>query len=166
MTVSNNTPPVAAFVTELPENPVTFVIPAPAEPSTTIPDPAVVETVRLLSCMFASPVDPAPVDTLTASCWTLIEFDAVVVADGTTAVADIKLVVLLQEAFRHCKALAAWGDGAAALKAARIPAKGAGVEVAASADKAFIATLANALGLHRAWDRAPKVMASAVPPVS
>ena len=35
-----------------------------------------------------------------------IEFDAVVVADGTTPTSDIKLVLLLQEAFRHCKALA------------------------------------------------------------
>jgi catalase len=95
-----------------------------------------------------------------------IEFDAVVVADGTTAGADIKLVVLLQEAFRHCKALGAWGDGAAVLKTARIPAKGPGVEVAKAADKAFAAALAKALGVHRAWERAPKVMASAVPPVS
>jgi catalase len=53
-----------------------------------------------------------------------IEFDAVVVAAGTTPTTDIKLVVLLQEAFRHCKAIAAWGDGAAVLKAARIPTKG------------------------------------------
>jgi catalase len=93
-----------------------------------------------------------------------IEFDAVVVADGTTVGGDIKLVVLLQEAFRHCKALAAWGDGTAVLKAARIPAKGPGVDIAAAADKAFFGALAKALGLHRAWDRAPKVMASAVPP--
>jgi catalase len=93
-----------------------------------------------------------------------IEFDALVVAGGTTPTADIKLVVLLQEAFRHCKALAAWGDGAAVLKAARIPAKGPGIAVADSADKAFTANLAAALGLHRAWDRAPKVMASAAPP--
>jgi catalase len=42
-----------------------------------------------------------------------IEFDALVVASGTTPTADIKLVVLLQEAFRHCKAVAAWGDGTA-----------------------------------------------------
>jgi catalase len=93
-----------------------------------------------------------------------IEFDALVVAGGTTPTADIKLVVLLQEAFRHCKALAAWGDGAAVLKAARIPAKGPGIAVADSVDKAFTANLAAALGLHRAWDRAPKVMDSAVPP--
>jgi catalase len=93
-----------------------------------------------------------------------IEFDAFVVAGGTTPTADIKLVVLLQEAFRHCKALAAWGDGAAVLKAARIPVKGPGIAVADSVDKTFTANLAAALGLHRAWDRAPKVMASAVPP--
>jgi catalase len=93
-----------------------------------------------------------------------IEFDALVVAGGTTAV-DIKLVVLLQEAFRHCKAIAAWGDGSAILKAARIPAKGPGIAVADDVDKSFTADLAAALGLHRAWDRASQVMASAVPPV-
>src|SRR6185437_3566169 len=49
-----------------------------------------------------------------------IEFDALVVAGGTTPTGDIKLVVLLQEAFRHCKAIAAWGDGGAVLKSARI----------------------------------------------
>ena len=86
------------------------------------------------------------------------------VAAGTAPVADIKLVVLLQEAFRHCKAVAAWGDGTAVLKAARIPTKGPGIEVADDVDKDFTARLAAALGLHRAWDRAPKVMASAVPP--
>jgi catalase len=93
-----------------------------------------------------------------------IEFDAVVVAAGTTPTADIKLIVLLQEAFRHCKALAAWGDGAAVLKVARIPTKGPGVAVANDVDNAFLANLAAALGLHRAWDRATSVMASAVPP--
>ncbi len=95
-----------------------------------------------------------------------IEFDALVVAGGTTPSHDIKLVVLLQEAFRHCKALAAWGDGAEVLKAARISIRDPGVEVSESVDKAFTAQLASALGLHRVWDRAPKVMASAVPPAS
>ena len=56
-----------------------------------------------------------------------IEFDALVVAGGTTPTGDIKLVVLLQEAFRHCKAIAAWGDGAAVLKSARISSKDPGV---------------------------------------
>ena len=95
-----------------------------------------------------------------------IEFDALVVAGGTAATGDIKLVVLLQEAFRHCKAIAAWGDGAAVLKSARISSKDPGVAVAKEVDKAFTANLATALGLHRAWDRAAKVMASAVPPAA
>ena len=95
-----------------------------------------------------------------------IEFDALVVAGGTTPSRDIKLVVLLQEAFRHCKTLAAWGDGAAVLKAAGISVRDPGVEVSKSVDKAFTAQLAAALGLHRVWDRAPKVMASAVPSAS
>ncbi|MBI3217044.1 MAG: catalase [Mycobacterium sp.] len=95
-----------------------------------------------------------------------IEFDALVVASGTAPTADIKLVVLLQEAFRHCKALAAWGNGVSVLKAAKIPVKGPGIALADEVDKTFTATLATALGLHRAWERAPKVMASAVPPAS
>jgi len=95
-----------------------------------------------------------------------IEFDALVVAGGTTPTNDIKLVILLQEAFRHCKALAAWGDGVAVLKGARIPVKGAGIAVSEDVDKSFATELQTALGLHRAWDRAPKVMASAVPPAA
>ena len=85
-------------------------------------------------------------------------------AGGTTPTGDIKLVVLLQEAFRHCKAMAAWGDGAAVLASARITPKDPGVAVATDVDKAFVTSLAVALGLHRVWERAAKVMASAVPP--
>jgi catalase len=95
-----------------------------------------------------------------------IEFDALVVAGGTTPAGDTKLVVLLQEAFRHCKAIVAWGDGGAVLKSARIPSRDPGVEVAKEVDKAFTANLAAALGLHRAWDRAAKVRSSAVPPAA
>ena len=95
-----------------------------------------------------------------------IEFDALVVAGGTAPTGDIKLVVLLQEAFRHCKAIAAWGDGSAVLKSARISGKDPGVDLAPDVDKTFTANLAAALGLHRAWDRAAKVMASAVPPAA
>ena len=93
-----------------------------------------------------------------------IEFDALVVAGGTTPTADIKLVVLLQEAFRHCKVLAAWGDGDAILHAAGITPGDPGIEIAETVDTAFTAKLAAGLGLHRAWDRAGAVMASAVPP--
>jgi catalase len=94
-----------------------------------------------------------------------IEFDALVVAGGTTPTGDTKLV-LLQEAFRHCKAIAAWGDGGAVLKSARISSRDPGVEVAKQVDKAFTANLAAALGLHRAWDRAAKVMSSVVSPAA
>jgi catalase len=95
-----------------------------------------------------------------------VEFDAVLVAAGTTPTNDIKLVVLLQEAFRHCKALGAWGDGTAVLSGAGIVLDGPGVLVADSVGKAFTQNLVASLGLHRAWDRAIAVMASAVPPAA
>ena len=63
-----------------------------------------------------------------------IEFD--VVAPGTTPRGDIKLTVLLQEAFRNCKALAG-GDGVTVLEAAGMRAHDVGVD-----------------GRHRAWERA------------
>jgi catalase len=60
----------------------------------------------------------------------------------------------LHEAHCHCKALAAWGEGSAALEAANIPIDDAGVSHAASVSTAFTGELVTALGLHRAWDRA------------
>lgn len=92
-----------------------------------------------------------------------IEFDAVVVAAGTTG-GDIKLNILLQEAFRHCKSIGAWGDGLSVLELAGIGSDDAGVLVADDVDTSFTAALTAALGLHRVWDRAIDVMASAVPP--
>ena len=62
--------------------------------------------------------------------------------------------------------MAAWGDGGAVLKSARISSRDPGVEVAEEIDKAFTANLAAALGLHRAWDRAAKAMSSAVQPAA
>jgi catalase len=93
-----------------------------------------------------------------------IEYDALVVAAGTKPTRDIKLIVLLQEAFRHCKPVAAWGDGTEALTAAGISLDGAGVLVAEAVDKSFTDALATAVGLHRVWDRAVDVMASEVAP--
>ncbi len=95
-----------------------------------------------------------------------VEFDAIVVAGGTTPTVDIKLVLLLQEAFRHSKVLGAWGNGAAILEAAGIPAAGAGIVTGDSVVKSFTDQLVAAVGLHRAWDRASEVMASAVPPAA
>ena len=93
-----------------------------------------------------------------------IEYDALVVADGTRPTGDIKLVLLLQEAYRHCKPIAAWGDGVEALTAAGIDPDAPGVLVAKKVDKGFGEALANMVGLHRVWDRAPAVMASKVAP--
>jgi catalase len=78
-----------------------------------------------------------------------IEFDALIVAAGTKPTRDIKLIVLLQEAFRHCKPVAAWGDGTAALAAAGIDLDGPGVLVADTANKSFTDGLADAVGLYR-----------------
>jgi catalase len=94
-----------------------------------------------------------------------VEFDALVVAGGTAPTGDIKLTVLLQEAFRHCKALGAWGDGIGILESAGITAGDPGVVTGGTAGKPFTDQLTAAVGLHRAWDRAPRVMASTVPPV-
>ncbi len=86
------------------------------------------------------------------------------VAKGTPATADIKLVILLQEAFRHCKLVGAWGDGVDALTASGIDLDAPGMVVGETVVRAFTDQVVNGLGLHRAWDRAVDVMASAVPP--
>jgi catalase len=49
--------------------------------------------------------------------------------------------------------------------AAGITADAPGVVMSDAAGKSFTDQLAAAVGLHRAWDRAPAVMAPAVPPV-
>ena len=93
-----------------------------------------------------------------------IEFDALLVAGGTEPTDDIKLVILLQEAYRHCKALGAWGNGSAILESAGISLSGDGMVTGKTVGKAFNDQLVAAIGLHRAWARAEAVMASAVPP--
>ncbi len=93
-----------------------------------------------------------------------IEFDAVVVAGGTRPTSDIKAIILLQEAYRHLKAIGAWGDGALQLDRAGIPATGAGIVIGETVDRELTGNLLTALGLHRAWARAEQVMAGAVPP--
>jgi catalase len=93
-----------------------------------------------------------------------IEFDALVVAGGTAGLpGDIKLNILLLEAFRHCKAIGAWNDGEKVLAGAGI-AVGAGVLLGNKPTKTWLAAFIKALGLHRVWERADSVMASAVPP--
>jgi catalase len=94
-----------------------------------------------------------------------IEFDAIVVADGTSADPDLKRALLLQEAYHHCKPIAAWGDAETILTDAGIPLDAPGVAVAKTVAKTFTDHLSDQLGLHRAWERADLVRTSAVPPV-
>ena len=87
-----------------------------------------------------------------------IEFDAVVVAAGATSIAtEIKAVILLQEAYRHLKVIAAWGDGTDVLTAAGVDIDAPGVVTARSSTASLAKSLAANIGLHRAWDRAPYI---------
>lgn len=136
----------------------------------------VAKLIKMLTAAGATPLLTAPVggilksgrrsETVERTLLTArsIEFDAVVVAAGTTANADIKLVILLQEAFRHCKPMAAWGDGVAVLESAGIRRDDPGVHIAEDVDRTFTNALAAAVGMHRVWDRSPAITASAAPP--
>ncbi len=92
-----------------------------------------------------------------------IEYDAVVVAAGVPDLQDIRLTVLLQETFRHCKTLGAWGDGESVLTAAGIDTAAPGVLRSEQADVSFADELVASVGMHRVWERAALVTASAVP---
>jgi catalase len=83
----------------------------------------------------------------------------VVIAGGTGDVKDIKLTVLLQEMFRHCKVIGAWGDGGQVLEAAGIDASAPGILLGDTLTKPYITGLLEAVGLHRVWARAELVMA-------
>jgi catalase len=84
-----------------------------------------------------------------------IEMDAVVVADGAAGVTDAQALRLVNEAYRHCKAVGAWGNGVALLEAAGVDLESSGVLVSEAASAASRKELVMALGLHRAWDRFP-----------
>lgn len=101
-----------------------------------------------------------------------IEFDAILLAgapgpaadsygardakadDATAAVTaiDPRLLLMVGEAYRHGKAIGAWGDGADALAAAGLPAGSVGV-VTGEAAPEVLETVTGLLGAHRAWDR-------------
>jgi catalase len=95
-----------------------------------------------------------------------IEFDAIVVADGAPQDGDFRAIVMLQEAFRHLKAIGAWGDGVAVLSDAGIQPDYPGVLTGAKANAKLASGLVGALGLHRAWDRTPLIAASMIPPAA
>ena len=99
------------------------------------------------------------------------EFDAVILA-GSAAPADDaeqgldakagepgvsldpRVVLLLSEAFRHAKAIGAWGSGAAGVDAASIPDDAAGVVLGDSAGQ-VVPQIQELLAAHRAWERFP-----------
>jgi catalase len=98
-----------------------------------------------------------------------VEFDAVLVAGSPVSAADAlavrdskagehdepwldpRVVLLLQECFRHAKAIGAWGAGAAALEVAGVP-DAAGV-FTSDDPAAVFAEVHTALGAHRVWER-------------
>ncbi|MDQ1057474.1 catalase [Arthrobacter globiformis] len=99
------------------------------------------------------------------------EFDAVIVAgsgapaddaeQGLDAKAgapgaslDPRVVLLLSEAFRHAKAIGAWGSGSAGVDAASIRDDAAGVVLGDSAVQ-VVPQIQELLAAHRAWERFP-----------
>ncbi|RAM37465.1 catalase [Arthrobacter globiformis] len=99
------------------------------------------------------------------------EFDAVIVAGSGAPAADAeqgldakvgepgasldpRIVLLLSEAFRHAKAIGAWGSGSAGLDAASIPDDAAGVVLGDSAGQ-VVPQIQELLAAHRAWERFP-----------
>ncbi|NGN91359.1 catalase [Nocardioides sp. KC13] len=82
-----------------------------------------------------------------------VEFDALVVADGAATVAsDPHVMLLVEEIFRHGKALLAWGDGAEAVATAGIAVPAPGVK-AEESGSLVAAELPDLLGAHRSWER-------------
>ena len=95
-----------------------------------------------------------------------VEFDAILIADGLAGLRDVKLTVLLQEAFRHCKPLGGWGDGGDVLNDAGIDVTAPGILLGGpagrKAGKDTATVLIDALGRHRFWARAQSVMAGTI----
>ena len=92
-----------------------------------------------------------------------IFYDAVYVPGGAASVETLlgsgAALHFVNEAFRHCKAIAATGEGAALLEASEIPDVGtaAGVVTGARAGAAA-AAFVEAIGMHRHWDRDDKAI--------
>ncbi|MBP2336503.1 catalase [Saccharothrix coeruleofusca] len=75
-----------------------------------------------------------------------------------TAPVDPRVVLMVQECFRHAKAIGAWGTGANALALAGCAASDPGVVVGEDADEVF-AAISGLLGAHRVWERFPATIA-------
>jgi catalase len=82
-----------------------------------------------------------------------VEFDAVVVCD-TAILSEPKTKRFLDEAYRHCKTIAAWGDAGSQLGSLGIDENAPGVGVGSTPTKTFLKDLTKAIGWHRHWARA------------
>ncbi len=104
---------------------------------------AAATSVELDAVVVATPAPPAP------DAWQTLDAKAGTPTPGGGV--DARVVKLLQEAWRHAKAIVADPAGADVLTAASVPADGAGVVVAEAADGA--AGLSDLLAVHRVWER-------------
>ena len=77
-------------------------------------------------------------------------------ADETAAV-DPRVLLMLEECYRHAKVIGAWGDGVRALDAARLR---GGLGVVTGDDPAGVFTEVQSLmAAHRVWERFPSAVA-------
>jgi catalase len=87
-----------------------------------------------------------------------VAYDAVFVPGGQASVetlmTDGDAVHFVSEAFKHAKAIAATGDGAALLGKAGVTDGASGVVIGDTANRALITGFISAIAQHRAWDRA------------
>ncbi len=74
------------------------------------------------------------------------------------AVLDPRVRLLVEESFRHAKAIGAWGAGVDALEQSGCTAEDAGVVTGEDAEEVFAGVL-GLLGRHRVWDRFPAAVA-------
>jgi catalase len=79
-----------------------------------------------------------------------IEFDGLLVADGRAATAKTDLMI--SEAFRHAKAIGAWGDGAVVISHAGCRLDAPGVVVGEEPGD-VVASVLGLLAKHRVWER-------------
>jgi catalase len=68
-------------------------------------------------------------------------------------VVDPRVVLMVQECFRHAKAIGAWGNGRTAIEAAGY-AEGPGIVLGDEPSK-VLTTMTELLGAHRVWERFP-----------
>ena len=85
---------------------------------------------------------------------TSVVADAIVVAGGAALSQDAGVIAYIQTAYRHFKTIGAWGSGVDTLTAAGISADAPGIVMSDRFSKRFAASLLEAMGSHRHWERA------------